>query len=801
MKHDKIIAISVAGNRFSTKWQPQTLKWSELVGKLEKPVRSTETLQAYLHLSRAERDELKDIGGFVGGYLSGARKTANLRDRDVITLDLDNIPAGGTEGVINALEALGCAYAVYSTRKHDPYAPRLRVLLPLDKAVSADQYCAIGRKLAEKIGIGMCDRSTFEPTRLMYWPSCCADSEYVFTCADKPFVSADGVLGLYKDWQDMREWPVVPGEEVPKQTLAKQGDPRTKPGIVGAFCRLYDVYTAIDKYIPDAYAECDAPDRLTYTYGSTAAGAVVYDNGAFLYSHHATDPAGCKLCNAFDLIRYHKFADLDDEAKPNTPIARMPSYEAMLKLAMEDENVAADMLQTRYDRAVEDFKDGEEVTEVKPVAEVTSWQKALKRDGNGGAANTIKNVITVIENDPLLKGAVAFDEFAQRLTVLGPLPWNKSKDRRPWCDVDDSGIRFYLEAVYGVTGKERIEDGVQLVAHRNIVNEVRDFILGTEWDGVGRLDTLLIDYLGAEDTPYVRAVTRKAFVAAVARVLMPGVKFDNMTILTGPQGIGKSTLLGIMGGKWFSDSLITFEGKEAYEIIQGSWIVEISELQAFTKAENSAVKQFLSKREDKFRAAYGHHTSVCPRRCVFFGTTNESEFLRDRTGNRRSWAVTCYVNKPTKNVFNELSGVVGQLWAEAHYYFMLGEELMLDGAMEIEAGVQQERYKESNPKEGLIREFLDRPVPFDWDKRDMKARAVYWLNEFGSGKDERLVPRDRVCAVELFVEALGGDLRFMKRSDTVEINGILDGFRDWKKEVKAVRFGPYGPQKGYVKST
>lgn len=153
------------------------------------------------------------------------------------------------------------------------------------------------------------------------------------------------------------------------------------------------------------------------------------------------------------------------------------------------------------------------------------------------------------------------------------------------------------------------------------------------------MDTLLSDYLGADDTPYTRAVMRKSLCAAVARAVIGGVKYDYMPIFTGPQGIGKSTFLAILGKQWFSDSLTTFEGKEAAELIQGTWINEVGELSAFTKQETQVIKQFLSKTEDIYRAAYGRRTDKYLRWCVFFGTSNDSEFLKDRqeTGASGRW--------------------------------------------------------------------------------------------------------------------------------------------------------------------
>ena len=204
MINDRKILISVGNHRRSVNWQPQTLLLSELYEKMRIPARSTETMQEYLNMKKSEQDELKDVGGYVaGGLLGTRRKSSAVTGRDVLTLDLDNIPPSGTEDVLRRVEGLGCGYCVYSTRKHSPAAPRLRVLLPLDRTATADEYEPLARKMAEIIGMELADPTTFEVHRLMYWPSCCSDSEYIYTYADKAMLSADGLLASYADWRDV----------------------------------------------------------------------------------------------------------------------------------------------------------------------------------------------------------------------------------------------------------------------------------------------------------------------------------------------------------------------------------------------------------------------------------------------------------------------------------------------------------------------------------------------------------------------------------------------------------------------
>lgn len=305
MQNDRRITITTGSSRKATQWNAQQLRWSELVAKLATPMRGTETLEEYLKLPKPKQDSLKDVGGYVAGTLEGRqRKASAVTGREVVTLDMDNIAPGGTQGALQRIEGLNCAYCVYSTRKHSEATPRLRVLIPLSRTCTADEYEPIARKLAEYIGMEQCDPTTFEASRLMYWPSCCADSIYVYTYGDKYFADPDGILGMYADWRDVKQWAGLTAPKIPRGT--KQADPTEKSGVVGAFCRIYDVYKVIAEILPDKYTVCDTGDRFTYAGGTTTGGAVVYEGGKFLFSHHAHDPAGGKLCNAFDLMRRHR---------------------------------------------------------------------------------------------------------------------------------------------------------------------------------------------------------------------------------------------------------------------------------------------------------------------------------------------------------------------------------------------------------------------------------------------------------------------------------------------------------------
>lgn len=792
LANDGLVTIAVGSSRRCTQWQNRELLWSELAQRLEIPTRTQESKEEYKKLPKAKRDEIKDVGGFVGGTLRGGRRKSDaITQRRLITLDLDSVPVG--EDVWPAFElVLNCAAVLYSTHSHTLRDQRLRLVIPLSRAVSPDEYAAVARRIAGDIGIDMCDDTTFEPHRLMYWPSASYDAPFRYEVLDAPWLDVDEQLARYTDWRDPTEWPVSSRKTDLMTRLAKkQGDPYEKPGIVGAFCRVYPIEEAIEQFLPATYTKCDN-GRYTYAGGSTAGGLVIYENGKFAYSHHGTDPVSGKLCNSFDLVRLHMFGERDDDIAPGTPVNRLPSYTAMSELAIEDPAVVEDLNMHKLADIVSALDESGDT-------DSAEWVKTLTVSLKGTIEPTIENALIIMRNDPNIKGSYYYDAFRERPIVCDNLPWQDFDKRMTdcWADSDDSGLRNYLAKFYKIESPIKIRDAVELAMLEHTKHPVRDYLSSLTWDGVKRADTLFIDYLGAEDSVYTREVTRKALLGAVARILSPGCKHDHVLVLVGPQGCRKSTTLAKLGKTWFSDSLYTMTGKDAYEQLQGYWIIEMGEMAATKKADLEQIKQFVSKQTDSYRAAYARRTQEHPRQCAFFGTTNDDEFLRDSTGGRRFWPVT--VTDEGKRKGDSLTAeIVDQIWAEIVTRYYAGEQWYLTDEVEAMAKEVQEKHTEMNGKQGLIENFLELLLPPDWDERDLESRLMFLSGGFGEG-DTGTVPRTKVCAIEIWQELFHGDPKTFTPLQAREINSMLRRVPGWEACSSAPCGKLYGRQRCFVR--
>lgn len=790
MDYDGKIDIATGMSARSKTWKNKTVSWSKIVKKLAEENKTNETYKEYLRSHKDDRLKIKDVGGYVGGYLrNGRRKPENVVHRQLITLDVD---FGHLDFWEDFIMIYHNAAVVHATHTHSPENPKFRLIMPLSRDVSPDEYVAISRRVAGNLGIELFDNTGFQPYRLMFWPSNSKDIEYYYRFQDGPFLDADEVLESYIDWRDSSLWPTAKDhfDNVDKITK-KQEDPRDKKGIIGAFCRTYGISEVIETFLADHYTQA-TEGRYTYVKGSTAAGLVIYDD-LFAYSHHGTDPISSKLCNAFDLVRIHLYGHIDTGTSTKES-SKQKSFKAMEDFARNDKNVKRLIAEESLTDSKYDFAEEYE-GQFNWDEEDMSWTEELEVDGKGAYLSTAHNLNIIFANDPRLKGLFKYNLFDGKRYLFGSVPWRTLEEApAPIKDVDFSGLRNYIECIYSIVGSQKIEDAIKLEFEKRAYHPVREYLDALEWDGENRLEEIPITYLGSEDTKYTRTAFRKTLVGAVARVMRPGVKFDLVLTLVGPQGIGKSTLFSKLAGGWFSDSFMTVQGTRAFEQLQGVWVMEMAELSALKKAEIEATKHFLSKREDTFRPAYGRVSETFKRQCIFIGTTNNKNYLTDPTGNRRFVSLDVRKEHIQQSIHDIKEDEVKQIWAEAAHYYNNGEALYFDSEMEALASQEQKLHFKVDSRRGMIENYIDLKLPSNWNALDIESRKMF-INS--SEKPEEGFYRDVVCIAEIWTECLGKNPADMDRYKTRELNEIMKTLEDWEQIKSTKNFPIYGKQKYY----
>lgn len=764
--------------RTETRWKTEYLSWEELVKRLKKLRRTKETIEQYDKMSKIAKGNVKDGPAFVGGLIRGGRrKKENIDSRSVITLDAD---FANDAFLFDVDLAIGeCEYVIYSTHSHRPNAMKFRLILPLDRDVVPDEYAAISRRIAERIGMSYFDKTTFDVHRLMYFPSCSADATPVFVENEGEPVGADDILESYEDWTDVLSWPRHEDAAINLHSKKAQ-DPRDKRGIIGLFCRAFSIEDGIDRFLLEQYSKGSAPNRYTYNHGTSANGLEVYPSQQLVFSHQDSDPiSDGRTYNLFDLVRVHKFGSLDENFDEDSKATR-PSIKAMEKWASCLKEVKLLAVNERE----EEYQEIGISEDENPEEDDDTWKEHLDLHEKTGAVLPTSNNLELLLSNGEFKNVLAYDAFRNTEVIYKDLPW-RTKERvfaeyEPWLAEDDNRLRHWLGKKFNLKGTGVILDAFKEVTRANKFHPIKEYLESVDWDGVERLDTLFIDYLGAEDCLYVREATRKMFLAAVTRIYIPGSKFDEMLVLVGPQGVGKSTILFKMGGKWFSDNLRTFETKEAGEHLQSGWIFEIGELSAMKRSQIEEVKAFLSKTEDRYRVAYDRVVTDFPRKCVFFGTTNTLQFLQDKTGNRRFWPILARPEFVTKSIWEDLTEEeIQQVWAEAVSRFKAGESLVLSSEAGEEANRHRGDYMEDNDKFGIIQEWLENPIED---------------SEYLEGGEEKIY-RNRVCAVQVLVECFGirrGDIKNWESKEVIEVLRNMPG---WTERKTRARVPGYGAQR------
>lgn len=758
MYDKKLFTIAVGKSRTDQDWQNQDTTWDGFCDCVCNTHRTAETVADYDKCTNESKTNIKDVGGFVGGKLSGGQRTKDsVVSRSMITLDMDYAQSD-TWDRIKSSSKFDFACCLYSTHKHKPSAPRYRLIIPLASDVTPTDYTVLSSVIAEKIGKALFDPTTHEPNRMMFWPSTSSDGIFFFDRKAGDFLDPQDIL---KEAATMSETQVFPS--VPKDKLS---DPTLKKGIVGAFCRTFTVTGAIQKFLSHIYEPSSVANRFRYYSADSVAGLIVYED-KYAYSHHATDPVQGKSLNAFDLVRLHLFGTLDENVSQNTRYTDLPSYKAMCNLAKEE--------------------------------------GIVKNEYSPASSESDTNLLTKLENalktDPLLQN-IRYNENSGQIDVKGYPAWlsgdsNDDQKTYPWNSMLNAKLMTYIAKTYNLQSKVLFPIALLSVASERRYHPIKEYLESLpSWDGTERVDTLLSTYFTTEDNAYTRQVIRKTLLAAIARVYHPGTKFDNMLILCGAQGIQKSEFFKRLAVDWFSDSLTFHQmnDKTAAEQIQGVWLMEMGELVGRRKADIESIKRFLSCTSDNYRPCYGINTENHPRQTVIVGTTNaEDGFLRDPTGNRRFWPVNV-AEHPINHPRDMTTDIVAQIWAEAFVYYRRGESLILDEDALTIAKKEQENAIETNPSRGLVEKYLNTLLPKEWEQMDLDERRSFL---HGDNYNHRVgtEKRIRISYIEIWCECFEEDVKY-NRVNIQEIRLILNSIPGWNgSATKQVKTRLYGNQR------
>jgi predicted P-loop ATPase len=569
---------------------------------------------------------------------------------------------------------------------------------------------------------------------------------------------------------------------VAKHEISRQQDPLAKDGVVGAFCRCYPIEDAIAVFLSDVYEPSAMAGRYDYIPADSAAGVVLYD-GKWAYSHHATDPACGKLLNAFDLVRIHRFPNLDEKA----------SYKAMQEFVITLDEVKLRLDAERQSQARIDFADTE------------NWKTLLTYMPRSSVLdNSVWNLMLILNNDPDFAN-FAYNEMSNRVQVTGAVPWERPPDNKFWRDADTAQLKAAIDVRYLAFSGRNHDVSFTKVADDRRFHPIRDYLDGLPaWDGVQRIEGLLPRCLQADNTPYVRAVTRKTMAAAVGRIYRPGLKFDSVLVLDGGQGIGKSTLFkDLVGEEFYSEtlSLTDMDDKSGAEKLQGFWVVEIGELAGMKKADIEKVKAFLSTSDDKYRPSYGKTVESHPRQCIIVASVNgERGYLRDITGNRRFWIVKARQEEQVKK-WEFTAEERDQIWAEAKAIWQSGEKLYLEGGLIKSAEEAQREAMEIDERQGLVEEYLNTLLPENWGEMDLYKRRDYLRDH----KEDITLPtgsvlRDTVSNAEIWCECFCRALADLKPADSYALAALMAKVDGWERTKTIRKIEWYGRQRLYQRS-
>lgn len=465
------------------------------------------------------------------------------------------------------------------------------------------------------------------------------------------------------------------------------------------------------------------------------------------------------------------------------------------ELLIQDRAKLITRLQEYSERALRLDKDKWLLQTLEEIQNNSDWKSNLIRNlSDNSIKNNLRNIHLILENDSRYKERIRFNELKQMRTY-GDKDWN---------DYSDCCLKLYLEEEYGLTTSiDTINQACTIIEQKYAYHPIRDYLNSVHWDGIHRIKSVFSDFLGATDNLYTQSVAIITFIGAVARVFEPGVKFDTCTVFVGKQGTGKSKFIGKIAVKpeWFTDGVTTFDGKDFYESIQGKWIIELGEGTAFQKSIKERSKQAIASQQDFYRKPYGRHPEERPRQCVFFGTTNNYDFLKDETGDRRYYPIDVNIAKATKNIDKDLtSDYISQLWAEALQLYKNGQSIYIQDSQVLSLAEQEQRkHFDESPLQSDIYNFLEIPITSGWYNSSLEARRIHIKRCQEGDASAGAYKRDKISVKEIACELFSYELNQpIERKMSLEIARTLMAL-GWTKNGKKMRLDIYGVQWIYTK--
>tara|TARA_R110000782_G_scaffold170698_2_gene262455 strand:- start:1114 stop:3384 length:2271 start_codon:yes stop_codon:yes gene_type:complete len=662
----------------------------------------------YADKSKNDQLSIKNTRAYSFSQFQGnSRKSRDLITKTGIVLDLDHADSDTIDNLKTIAKKY--TYVLHSTLSHneDIAKFRYRLIIPTCENISPEDYSQQAQQAALDFGvIDAVDTTTFTTARFMYYPTKCKDIDYVY-------VSNAGVT--YRAI-DMTEANTVQLQQAQVKVHCKTKplrmdlpDPTQKNNLIGQWCREYNVAQALEVHLSDFYKKTNDPKRYSYIHSTTEGGLVVYDDNSYCYSHHETDPAGDgHTHNAYDIVRIHKFKGSEDMMR--TYVNNLLNKDAITNMFQEMDS-------------------GD-------IPDLEDWESELRLTVKGHMKKEEFNLALIMKN----KYKVTYDDFTQKVFIQGKA-------------LSDGNLIHMRDSITELKGVEFSKTSMLTVL--GAVQEHYSSLVDTlealpKWDGVARLETVFLDYFEVIDNSLNREIATKFFIAAVQRAYKPGQPFQLVPILQGKQGCGKSQFARIISldkSKYnvskvsrFGELDFTLQGKEQCEKTFGKWIIELAEMSGFRKADQNKMKAFFTSTEQQYRKPYSIETVSIPHSFVCIATTNDSEFLRDLTGNRRFAVIECKAEKMDRKKLKEN---IEQIWAEAlqiykanpNQFMELSEQAAIERDTVALAHVTQLTYEED------IIEILNTLVD--------KDRYLKTYDSLNIGQEKEYP--DRICMDELAV--------------------------------------------------